>query len=824
MSMAWQQILNTIRTAIYGEEVREGIAQGMEQVKTFRDEAQTAAAAAAAALPLNTALDTAGKAADAKAVGDELKKSLVYRRQLTNADDTHALDDPGTYYIAASNGVPANFVPDFSSGYSRLVVVKSATANQHTAEFQIADVAGDLWFQTSAGGLTWTAWKRVATLDDIDDLFSLIASIISAPHLANTETGKFTFYPNGLNLNTGEAYSSNTRATTAFIELRKPIVKIKNIDPTYSMTVIWTYSSAAENAALRKITRNVDGRAVIIPQSGEKYFRICFKNSLDGTTELDSTDLDALSDAVTVWDFTDKKLETEYAPADAKIVGDAIGAINDRLGYSSDDPTIDVSVNWKIGAISREGTNLASLSRIRTRSHAGKGAVYVLAGSTISCANGFKFNVATYSNYINSADFTLLDYRGPAGGSYTVAQDCYIRVGAGYYDDTPLAEVIDGSVVPISQNVEAVESAITLNFIAPTIKDQLQNLSIEVSNSQRDETLSPCLYSDITTTSDFWNTFDEVSNATSFVTKTFLNDASHLISGYRIPMYTIDCSKSYVGSNYQIQNSSLYTPPRILVIGGVHGDERDSSIGILDAFTKLLANAEENGALSAAVWDVVPIINPYGFDHKQRKNEDGYDINRDYSDWEYTYDGKTYGFKTAEANLIRSLLATNHYDYLLDFHQVGVGSAIYDPANGKYGQLVGMCSTNLKPVGVSEEAYNSILDALYMKFDTANLYMTQACDATYKSAQIPGQKTFFVWDGTSSATLRNYCAGWNDGIKGFNPESATPINPVKSSVCMETSVNCGYYSGSSQYHNAVSRTISSHYFSLAIGEIVKLLE
>ena len=47
MSMTWEQILSTIRTAVYGKDVREGIAQGMEQVKTFRDEAASAASAAA---------------------------------------------------------------------------------------------------------------------------------------------------------------------------------------------------------------------------------------------------------------------------------------------------------------------------------------------------------------------------------------------------------------------------------------------------------------------------------------------------------------------------------------------------------------------------------------------------------------------------------------------------------------------------------------------------------------------------------------------------------------------------------------------------------
>lgn len=65
MSMTWAQILSTIRTAVYGEEVREGIAQGMEKVKDFADQAS-------AALPLDTTLSIPKKAADAKSVGDAI--------------------------------------------------------------------------------------------------------------------------------------------------------------------------------------------------------------------------------------------------------------------------------------------------------------------------------------------------------------------------------------------------------------------------------------------------------------------------------------------------------------------------------------------------------------------------------------------------------------------------------------------------------------------------------------------------------------------------------------------------------------------------------
>lgn len=109
-----EENIQKIRTAVYGKDVREAIAEGMEQTydacEDFADSASASAAAAAAALPIDTTLSVAGKAADAKATGDavdELKSAIDYgsitvdvkEALLQLAQKVAYIDDQGqTYY------------------------------------------------------------------------------------------------------------------------------------------------------------------------------------------------------------------------------------------------------------------------------------------------------------------------------------------------------------------------------------------------------------------------------------------------------------------------------------------------------------------------------------------------------------------------------------------------------------------------------------------------------------------------------------------------------------------------------------------------------
>ena len=80
----------------------------------------------------------------------------------------------------------------------------------------------------------------------------------------------------------------------------------------------------------------------------------------------------------------------------------------------------------------------------------------------------------------------------------------------------------------------------------------------------------------------------------------------------------------------------------ILLLGGVHGDERTSFFGICEIMELICKEAETDGNLALIRQKTkvvaIPVVNPYGFVHNSRRNVNGVDLNRncDYLWEEYT--------------------------------------------------------------------------------------------------------------------------------------------------------------------------------------------
>lgn len=90
-----------------------------------------------------------------------------------------------------------------------------------------------------------------------------------------------------------------------------------------------------------------------------------------------------------------------------------------------------------------------------------------------------------------------------------------------------------------------------------------------------------------------------------------------------------------------------YTP-KILILSGVHGDERDSVWCVWKLLDALCLNDAEHRAITLIrnFCDIyiVPMVNPYGLENRTRANENQIDINRDFNvkNWAYEEDDPIY--------------------------------------------------------------------------------------------------------------------------------------------------------------------------------------
>lgn len=102
-----------------------------------------------------------------------------------------------------------------------------------------------------------------------------------------------------------------------------------------------------------------------------------------------------------------------------------------------------------------------------------------------------------------------------------------------------------------------------------------------------------------------------------------------------------------------------YRPPdaerRVLVTGGVHGNEPAGCAWVTELVSLLADGSQPYGKTS---FDLVPLVNPWGWNRDIRYNREGWDINRDFA-----------SFETQEARILESLFDSRGYDLAIDHHE-----------------------------------------------------------------------------------------------------------------------------------------------------------
>lgn len=109
--------------------------------------------------------------------------------------------------------------------------------------------------------------------------------------------------------------------------------------------------------------------------------------------------------------------------------------------------------------------------------------------------------------------------------------------------------------------------------------------------------------------------------------------------------------------NYPIHQihlaSSAPTPQRVLITGGMHGDEPAG----VEAVLQFLAR-DNTTLLKNFSFLVIPCINPYGYVHNTRETLDDVDINRAFE-----------AEDIAEVVILKKALGTTQFSLAIDFHE-----------------------------------------------------------------------------------------------------------------------------------------------------------
>ena len=119
--------------------------------------------------------------------------------------------------------------------------------------------------------------------------------------------------------------------------------------------------------------------------------------------------------------------------------------------------------------------------------------------------------------------------------------------------------------------------------------------------------------------------------------------------------------------------SSARTPQRVLITGGVHGDEPAGVAAVLQFLAR-----DNTALLTEFSFSIIPCINPYGYVHNTRETRDSIDINRAFE----TND-------VAEVAIIKKALGQIRFSLAVDFHEDYDATGFYLYEGTRHGKYMG---------------------------------------------------------------------------------------------------------------------------------------
>lgn len=181
--------------------------------------------------------------------------------------------------------------------------------------------------------------------------------------------------------------------------------------------------------------------------------------------------------------------------------------------------------------------------------------------------------------------------------------------------------------------------------------------------------------SNVGKTSDLYAMYDNlIESYPDYVTKNVLGQNS---LGSDVVEYVFSHNNYNVKETRRTKDSEIEKPV-VLIVTGLHGDERSSVMGTYQFAKDLCEYSTDLFPLrEKIVFKIIPVGVPYSFDNNRRLNENNVNINRNFTtNWTLTSAGNDYSGESPadqmETQVIESWIAQNsNASLFIDFHNSG---------------------------------------------------------------------------------------------------------------------------------------------------------
>ena len=292
-----------------------------------------------------------------------------------------------------------------------------------------------------------------------------------------------------------------------------------------------------------------------------------------------------------------------------------------------------------------------------------------------------------------------IDEIGKKTFTYVNTEYDYLIVGLAYNCEDFSAVLtyaysdIDGCKI---NNVTFLSKDETLNEIESIESNEGKNYRCYVSSSD---------VSNISDTNTLYSLYDELLvSYPNYVSKNVLGQNT---LGQNIIEYVFSHGKYNSKTGLRSIDTEI-DKPIILLITGVHGDERTS---VMSTYQFLKDLCECNTGLyelrENTIFKVIPLACPYGFDNDIRTNENGVNLNRNFNIyWSASYDVENNNGGESPADQLETQIVQNWIDsntnatVFIDFHNSGYQNEVsYLAGNSAISEMTIMKKSCLQGIG-----------------------------------------------------------------------------------------------------------------------------